>query len=132
MRRQRIQTKVYPIDTEKAVAVGLRLPFDAPAIFGQNYTTQDQLKTNLINFMLTNPGERLFNLSFGAGIRDLLFSPDDDLQAIDNAIRTAVSNQFPQIDIQSLTVTSPDNTHTLYITLKYSFNNTDNQITISV
>jgi len=132
LRRQRIQTKVYPIDTQPSVAVGLRLPFNGKGIFGQNYTTQDQLKTNIINFMLTNPGERLFNVNFGAGIRDLLFGPDDDLEAIDNSLRTAISSEFPQINIVSLNVTSPDNSHDLYITLKYSFNNTSNQITITI
>ena len=130
--RRHIQTTVFPIDTQPAVAVGLRLPFNGQGIFGQNYTTQEQLKSNIINYMLTNPGERMFNPTFGAGIRDLLFTPDDDLEAIDDALKTGITNQFPQIVIQKLTVTSPDNSHTLYVNLQYSFNNTANQITISI
>jgi len=130
--RRHIQTTIYPIDTKPSVAVGLKLPFNEKGVFGQNYTTQDQLKTDIINFMLTNPGERLFNLGFGAGVRDLLFGPDDDLAAIDNGLRTAILGQFPQITITDLTVTSPPESHTLYIILKYSFNTTTNQITISI
>jgi len=130
--RRRIQTRIYPIDTLPSVAVGLRLPFDGVGVFGQNYTTQDQLKSNMINYMLTSPGERVFNPNFGAGIRDLLFSQESDLDAIDDALRTGITTQFPQITIVSLTVVAGDEPNTINITLKYSFNNTANQITITI
>ena len=130
--RRRIQTRIYPIDTLPSVAVGIRLPFDGVGVFGQNYTTQDQLKSNMINYMLTSPGERVFNPNFGAGIRDLLFSQESDLDAIDDALRTGITTQFPQITIVSLTVVVGDEPNTINITLKYSFNNTANQITITI
>lgn len=130
--RRRIQTKIYPIDTLPSVAVGLRLPFDGVGVFGQNYTTQDQMKSNMINYMLTSPGERVFNPTFGAGIRDLLFSQESDLAAIDDALRTGISNEFPQIQINSLSVVTGDEPNTINITLKYSFNNIQNQVTVTV
>jgi hypothetical protein len=130
--RRRIQTRIYPIDTLPSVAVGLRLPFDGVGVFGQNYTTQDQMKSNIINYMLTSPGERVFNPDFGAGIRDLLFSQENDLEAIDDALRTGISSQFPQISIVSLSVVAGADPHTINITLKYSFNNTPNQITVTI
>ena len=130
--RRRIQTRIYPIDTLPSVAVGLRLPFDGVGVFGQNYTTQDQMKSNIINYMLTSPGERVFNPDFGAGIRDLLFSQENDLEAIDDTLRTGISNQFPQISIVSLSVVAGADPHTINITLKYSFNNTPNQITVTI
>ena len=130
--RRRIQTRIYPIDTLPSVAVGIRLPFDGVGVFGQNYTTQDQLKSNMINYMLTSPGERVFNPNFGAGIRDLLFSQESDLDAIDDALRTGITTQFPQITIVSLTVVVGDEPNTINITLKYSFNNIENQVTLTV
>jgi len=131
MARRHIQTTIFPIDTRPSVAVGLRLPFNGQGIFGQNYTTQEQIKSNIINYMLTNPGERMFNPTFGAGIRDMLFSSDDDIEAIDNSIKTGLANEFPQVTILSLSVTSSES-NAIHITLKYSFNNNSNQITISI
>ena len=48
----------YPIDTKPRVAVGVRLPFSEPYVFSSTYTTQDQLKSNILNYLMTNPGER--------------------------------------------------------------------------
>jgi hypothetical protein len=46
--------KIFPIDTTFGTAVGVDIPFNAPAVFKSNYTTQDSIKNNLINFFLTN------------------------------------------------------------------------------
>jgi hypothetical protein len=57
-----------PIDVGSRVAIGVSIPFNAPQVFTQTYTTQDQVKSNIINFILTNKGERVFNPTFGSNI----------------------------------------------------------------
>ena len=61
--------RVYPNDTRPRVAIGVNLPFSEPGVFTPNFQTRDAVKNNLINYLLTNPGERLENPTFGAGIR---------------------------------------------------------------
>ena len=39
------------------------------------YISKDQVKANLINYILTNKGERLFDPTFGGDLRSLLFDP---------------------------------------------------------
>ena len=46
--------KIFPIDTKPGTAVGIAIPFNAPNVFFQTYTTQDAIKNNLLNFFLTN------------------------------------------------------------------------------
>ena len=72
---ERRNIKINPIDLPQndKVAVGVTFPFDGPAVFNSSYTTKEQVKSNLINLLLTTPGERLMNPTFGVGIRNLLF-----------------------------------------------------------
>ena len=67
-----IQSK-FPIDLTPSVAVGYGFPLNGEAVFIPTYTTREQIKANLINYLLTNKGERIFNPNFGADLRNLLF-----------------------------------------------------------
>ncbi len=53
--------QIYPIDFNDSAAVGVDLPLNAPAVFRPNYTTKEAIKNNLINYYLTNQGERPLN-----------------------------------------------------------------------
>jgi len=80
---QIIQNK-YPIDQEDRKAVGFGFPLNGDAVFVPTYQTRDQIRANLINYLLTNLGERVFRPSFGANLRNLLFENiiDDTLDEL--------------------------------------------------
>ena len=63
----------FPIDTRSRKAVGVKVPFSVPYVFEPTYTTKEAINVNLINFLLTNPGERYLNPQFGGGIRQQVF-----------------------------------------------------------
>jgi hypothetical protein len=48
------------LDLRPSVGVGVALPFNVPGVFKTIYTTKEQLKFNIINFLLTNKRERIF------------------------------------------------------------------------
>ena len=48
----------FPNDTRPRVGIGVNIPFNEGGVFTPNYTTADSIKNNLINYFLTNPGER--------------------------------------------------------------------------
>ena len=61
--------EIKPIDLQPKKALGVRLPFaSVGSPFTLNYTTKDQVKSNIINVLLTNPGERINEPLFGVGI----------------------------------------------------------------
>jgi phage baseplate assembly protein W len=132
MIRRRLETKIYPIDTQKNVAVGLSIPFNGKGIFGQNYTTAEQVKSNLINFMLTNEGERPFNNTFGANLRALVFESINSVEEIKEIISDKIDTYFPQVQNKKLTLSKEDNSNILYITLEYSYNKLQDSIFISI
>ena len=93
-----------PIDSDKRRAVGFKLPMDGNAVFIPTYTTRDQNKANIINYMLTNKGERYMNPEFGGNLRALLFQPidDGDLDDLLIEIQQTISTQFPMVEVKEL------------------------------
>ena len=65
--------KISPLDLRPSTGIGVKIPFSALNVFDTVYSTKDQTKYNLINFLLTDPRERPFNPNFGAGLRSFLF-----------------------------------------------------------
>lgn len=117
--------QIQPIDLKDSVAVGVNIPFTSPSVFQSNYQTKDSLKNNLINFFLTNPGERLLNPTFGGGLRAFIFEQirTNNLEFLKEDIETKLTNYFPQIIINELNVSG--NEQTVNVILKYSIKNTN-------
>jgi phage baseplate assembly protein W len=114
------------LDLKPSVGVGVGLPFDSPAVFRTVYTTKEQLKYNLINFLLTDKRERIFNPNFGANIRNKLFeqitqSTVDDL---DTQIRSGIQQYFPNVVITDLTFGGNPDQNILTIQFSYTISNT--------
>ena len=117
--------QIHPVDLKDSVAVGVNIPFTSPSVFQSNYQTKDSLKNNLINFFLTNPGERLLNPTFGGGLRAFIFEQirANNLEFLKEDIETKIINYFPQIIINELNVSGND--RTVNVVLKYSIKNTN-------
>lgn len=115
----------FPIDTLPDVAIGVSVPFTGKAVFNQTYITSDQIKSNLINFFLTNKGERYLNPRFGGNLRSLLFEAisQNALDAFESKIKTQLKSFFPTITISSLDITSLPDKNIVNITLSYQILN---------
>jgi phage baseplate assembly protein W len=119
--------QIYPIDLNASKAVGVNIPFNGPAVFKSNYLTKDAIKNNLINFFLTNPGERYLNPLFGAGLRAYIFEQitNDNLDFLREDINSKLNTYFPNIAINDLIVTGQVDTNQVTVTLNYSVINTN-------
>jgi len=124
------------LDLRPSTGIGVSLPFDNPAVFETVYNTKDQIKYNLINFLLTDPRERIFNPNFGAGIRSSLFEQitAETTDNLDSLIRTGVEKYFPNVVITSLTFGGVPDQNLLTINFSYSIKNTreSDNITLSI
>jgi len=119
--------QIYPIDLNASKAVGVDIPFNGPAVFKSNYLTKDAIKNNLINFFLTNPGERYLNPLFGAGLRAFIFEQitNDNLDFLREDINSKLNTYFPNIIINDLIVSGQVDTNQVTVTLNYSVVNTN-------
>lgn len=126
--------QIYPIDFNNSAAVGVNIPFSGNAVFISNYYTKDAIKNNLINFFLTNPGERPLNPSFGGGLRAFIFEQitTDNLNFLREDINDKLSLYFPNINVNDLIVVGYENVNSIKVTLKYSIINTNITDTLEI
>lgn len=127
--------QIFPIDQNVSKAVGIDLPLNGPAVFKSNFQTKDAIKSSLINFLLTNPGERYLNPNFGAGIRNFLFSQitNNNLDFLREDIEFKIQRFFSNIQIDTLEVLRGENPNEITLNFTYSIINTDlnDEITLS-
>jgi phage baseplate assembly protein W len=118
--------QINPLDLQPSVGVGVGLPFTSDTVFTTTYTTQEAIKTNLINFFLTGESERFFNPTFGAGIRAVLFDQmtvdiDEQVQGI---VRSGIAKWFPNVQINELRTQMQQDVNIYVVYLRYSLKNT--------
>jgi phage baseplate assembly protein W len=118
--------KIFPIDTKPGTAVGVAIPFNAPNVFFQTYTTQDAIRNNLLNFFLTNQTERYLNNQFGANLRAFIFEQisSDNITFLKENIQTLISKYFTNIKVEQLEILEDPDYNEITISLIYSIINT--------
>ena len=119
-------TKIFPNDLRPNIAIGFNLPMNEGGVFTPNYQTKDAVKANLINYFLTNPGERPGNPTFGAGLREFIFTQinSEDLGLIKSDIQEKLIIFFPDVIIQEITVLPTNESNTIKINITYSVKDT--------
>jgi phage baseplate assembly protein W len=118
--------KIFPIDTKPGTAVGVSLPFNAPAVFNSTYTTQDAIRNNLINFFLTDQPERYLNPLFGGNLRSFVFEQmtADNNEKINTYLLEQMSQYFSNVEVLNLSTQFLPDVNTVNISLTYSIINT--------
>jgi phage baseplate assembly protein W len=140
--------KISPIDLNKRAALGVNIPFnnlpgyingsdplnpvsfslnEDSTPFESNYTTAEAIKNNLINYFLTNKGERFLNPTFGGGLRSFIFEQINtgNLDFLKERIESDLSLYFSNVIINILDILKEENTNTINISLTYSVPHTD-------
>lgn len=118
--------QINVLDLRPSTGVGVALPFNTPAVFQTVYTTQEQLKYNIINYLLTDNRERIFNPGFGAGIRNKVFEQitTETLDGLELQIRNGIAQYFPNVTITNLNFGGTPDQNLLTIQFSYVINNT--------
>ena len=92
--------------------IGLKLPlgYSDTGYFKQTKTTLQQAKYNIINLLITIPGEWLGQPTFGSQLHTILFEPmnEDFGDILEDSIRTSLETWLPYINIKNIKITMPD------------------------
>lgn len=126
--------KISPIDLRPSTAIGVKLPFSAANVFSSVYTTKDQTKYNLINFLLTNKNERPFSVKFGAGLRSVLFEQISEATTseLEMKVQSEIEENFPNVQVLSLSVTGSPDEHSVTISFKYRLKRTNENDNVTI
>jgi|TARA_R110000822_G_scaffold60488_5_gene150650 phage baseplate assembly protein W len=133
------QTNIFPIDEQPRNAVGVAYPFSSFAVSGSspfklNYTTQDQIKSNLTLFFTTNQNERPLNPNYGGGLKDILFEQlqTETFEIVEKRIKDNLSIYFPEVKLKNLEVLEDIDNNTLKVIMSYVvFNNNEDSLEIN-
>ena len=111
-------------------AIGVSIPFSNSGVFHQTYTTADQTKSNLINYFLTNKGERILKCNYGGNLRNILFEQisEETLIVLQQRLKTDISLKFPIVEVKSLIVNPQSDLNIINITLIYDVLNLENEV----
>jgi len=114
--------KIFPIDTKPGTAVGVSIPFNAPGVFYPTYTTKDAIKNNLIDFFLTEPGERYLNPTYGGGLRSFIFEQisSDTLESLQEDIQSKIGTYFPNVRVSNLEVLQDPDYNNITVSISYN------------
>jgi phage baseplate assembly protein W len=116
--------RIDPRDLDKNTSIGISLPFNASGVFNKTFSTKDQIKSNLINLLLTYKGERIENPEFGADLPRLLFEPisDGTFTKIQNQIIDSVTTYMPEISLLNIEINPDIDRNALYVKIDYKLN----------
>jgi len=119
-----LTTRVNPLDLQGNIAIGVSLPFNGPVAFNSTYSTYDQIKSNLVNLLLTNKGERVMNPEFGADLKRVIFEgiTEDTNDIIRNLISTNVSIFVPEVTVENLNIIKDEDNNSISVTVQYRIN----------
>jgi phage baseplate assembly protein W len=127
---------IAPIDLNQRKAVGVSIPFNGEAVFNSTFTTDKQIQSNLINFILTNKGERIQDPNFGTNLSSYIFESitSSTLQSLEQSVLSDVRRYFNNgINIQQFKIDANYDENTITATLTYSYlNNASVQVSINL
>lgn len=126
-------TRVNPLDLQGNIAIGVSLPFNQPGVFKSTYSTQDQIKSNLLNLLLTNKKERPFNPEFGANLRLIIFEgiTEETFEIVRASIIESVNIFMPEIQVKNIDIVNNyENSISITISYKINISGTADQITV--
>jgi phage baseplate assembly protein W len=126
--------RIDPLDLQKSRAVGVSIPFNGGGVFNSTLSTQAQIKSNLINLLLTSKGERPFNPQFGSNFKKLLFEPLTDIltESIKENILISINTYIPEIVVTGMDIipNSEENSISAMVSYKLKISGTKDQIYI--
>tara|TARA_Y100000996_G_C21966704_1_gene414610 strand:+ start:38 stop:445 length:408 start_codon:yes stop_codon:yes gene_type:complete len=114
--------RISPLDLNKNVTIGVAFPLNESNMFKGTETLKEQIKSNLINLLLTYPGERVNQPTFGVGLKNLLFEQKINTEALNETIDAQIKRFIPEITLKRVTTGLSEDEHTLFINIIYSSN----------
>ena len=114
--------RINPLDINKNVTIGVAFPLNDVNMFKGTQTIKEQVKSNLINLLLTEPGERVNEPDFGVGLKNLLFEQNPNIELLKEKINNQIEFYIPTISLSDVNLDFLENEYKLNIIISYIFN----------
>jgi phage baseplate assembly protein W len=121
-----------------SVLYGVNIDFQQANIFASTQTIQQEASAQFRNLLLTFPGERYLNPTFGCNLKKIIFEPNVATikEEINSIIKGATSFFLSFINIERIEVITaeddPSMNNDVSIKITFTVNESDNSQTITV
>ena len=112
--------RINPLDLNNNVRIGVAFPLNDKNMTSGTQTTKEQLKANLLNLLLTVPGERLNHPTYGIGLKGQLFENSIDEVTLQENINGQLAFWIPEIIITDISLKQNIDQYRVSLTLTYS------------
>ena len=114
--------RINPLNLNDNISIGMAFPLDDVNLFLGTQTIKEQVKSNLLNLLLTTKGERVNQPNFGVGLKHLLFESDIDEEVIADILDQQMGIFIPEISLLDTKVEFIADENLLYIKITYQYN----------
>jgi phage baseplate assembly protein W len=124
--------------------IGITLPIKGGGnngYFIQSYDTITQIKSNIVNLLSTNRGERRMQPLFGSGIQELVFDQNTE-ESVNNIIQTItddIHQWIPGVSVKNveLNISETDKNnlkdiYLIYVKIQFTINNQSDSLTLTL
>jgi len=120
---------INPVDLDPNSALGVSIPFNGSAVFNSTYDTNTQIRSNIINFLLTDYDERVYQPNFGSNLRQILFEgiTESNLKALEPKIANDIESNFPVVKVTSVTLSQANQEYAVQLNINYVLYNSITQ-----
>ena len=120
--------RISPLDLNKNTTIGVQFPLDEFNLQQGTENTKDQARSNLMNLVLTEPGERIHLLNYGVGLKRYLFEQgsQNTLSEVENELKSRIEQQIniylPQVSLKDIFCYFNEEINTLTVKIVYNYN----------
>ena len=111
--------RISPLNLNKNVTIGVAFPLNDTNMFRGTETVNEQNKSNLLNLLLTQQGERVNHPNFGVGLKNLLFEQNVDIDQLKEIIQLQTSRYVPGIKVTNVQTGISEDKHTIFVSIVY-------------
>ncbi len=108
-----------PLDLNNNIKIGVAFPLDETNVFNSTETLLDQAKSNLLNLLLTAPGERVNLPKFGVGLKNLLFEQKIDIITLRETIIKQAAYYVANIQVVDVRTSLNNTQSTLFVAVTF-------------
>tara|TARA_R110002167_G_scaffold107158_3_gene274363 strand:- start:114 stop:518 length:405 start_codon:yes stop_codon:yes gene_type:complete len=113
--------KKHVLNVNRDVTIGVAFPLDETNMFKGTTTTHEQTKANLLNLIMTHPGERINLPNYGLGLKHLLFEQNIDKKTLTEKMMNQIKRYIPSVRLNEVSIAQDDNLHAIFVNVSYTY-----------
>tara|TARA_R110001592_G_scaffold119991_2_gene323738 strand:- start:122 stop:586 length:465 start_codon:yes stop_codon:yes gene_type:complete len=112
--------KINPLDVNNKVNIGVAFPLNDTNMTAGTQTMREQLKSNFLNLLMTNKGERINLPTYGYGLLQKVFENSISKEELKSEINSELQFWLPELVVTEVDIKDDSDKHISNIAIAYT------------